>query len=276
MTLRSRNYLVTAMLGLLGSVLVLYVILLINLDLHNPALLGVLKGSEGHYFNVSWKLGVEQLTIGIFSSGIAIVLAVSMAIVFLSTFRRVSSPELFFVFLFWASIAFETCKVVNMYLIQSGGSLQMLGLVSRFYYFGRLTGVLCMLSASLYLAGVKMQYQGILLYLNIAISVAVAYLLPIDSTVFRQGMTFLAAGDYSLDPLTIMLGLLSILNLSKYVFTNKEKGNVLLVVSFVLLLLGHELLYISYNWITLGIAWLSLAFSTVWLNRRFVRSYLWY
>ena len=276
MTLKARNALVLLMTLLVTILLVTCVLAIFSVKPQAPLFKDLLSHASGRYFQLSWPLSKGEIQAAFISSGLSLFVAISMAILFLAMFRRISSPELFFIFLFWATMAFEVAKVINLWCIQTGLGMHFETLISRIYYCGRLTGALCLFAASLHLAGVKLQYQGTLLILILGISATCALVIPIDTTTRCQGLLYLSSSDVSPDVLNVLIGILSLLNLAKFSLSSKKSRDLLITIPFSLLIVGHEFLFVAANTSMVVVAWIFLTSGTVWLCRRFVRSFLWY
>ena len=276
MTLRSRNLLILLVFLLLSAGMVVYGLLIFHLDLDSPVIKTMLGQGLANYFDNQWKLSEQVLFINIVSPGISTLIAWLAAIIFLRYFRKITSPQLFFLVLFWLSMGTELVRVLNLFLITHDATLNQRILLSRIAIMGRLTGSLVLFAASLYSAGIKFQRQESVLVAAVIIAVSISWLVPFDMDRVGQELLFVPAQGYTLDGLRMFIGVLTILNFLKYAITTRDVREFVLIIPITFLLVGQELMFLSFNWIGTILTWLFLIPGSIWVTRRFISNYLWY
>lgn len=275
MTLRNRNIIFFILFAISLIVFVSYIILWFVVKLDNPFILAAVENGHATYLGFKWALSSGDVIQTLISAGFAIIIAGSGSLIFLLYFRKISSPEVFFLALFAASLVFEASRAFSVLAIQFDLNANSILFLSRIYLFGRFMGSLALLAASFHLAGLAFQYQGMLLTVIMVLSAALANYLPLDGTTYIQG--FLRGGTVvSLDALCLTLGLLSMVNILKHALEKNRGGDPILLVHMSLVLLGHELLALGAGPLVTALAWIGLFGGMTLLVRRFVRNHLWY
>ena len=263
MTLRSRNLLVLCFFLLLCVGLVVYGLLILNIDWRSPVFETMLAQGQSRYLNFSHPLNDQVVLVNVISPGISLLMAWLAALVFLRYFRKISSPQLFFLILFWLSMGTELVRVLNLFLLSTDATLNSQVLLARLGIMGRLTGSLVLFAASLYSAGIKIRQQEVMLGLAIIIAMTISWLVPIDADRVGQELLLVPARGFSLDALRIFIGMLTIGNYFKYAITTRDAREYLLIIPIAFLIIGQELLFLTTDW--LGMT-----------ARRFISNYLWY
>lgn len=276
MTLKSRNFLIASIFLLLCACAGLLVFILTQLNIGNAAIQETVARGSAQYLQWSWPLSSQTPYINLVSPAISIMLAWTVAIVFLRYFRKVTSPQLFFLVLFWVSMGVEIVRALNLLFVMYGASLLQQQILTRLAILGRIFGAMSLFAASLYLVGTKLKHQGTILVVISFLSVCLANLVPLDSDAIGQDLLFLPAAGYSLDSLRLVAGLLTILNFIKHAVSSRDRENLWLVFAILSLIAGLELQYMATDWILTALSWLLLAIGTAWLGRRFINNYMWY
>lgn len=276
MTLRSRNLLISIIFLLLSACLGVLVFLILRIDFNSTNLNLAIINGRAHYIHLSWKLSSQTPYINLVSPAISIVFAWAAALVFLRYFRKITSPQLFFLVLFWVSMGVEIMRALNLFCITQDAADYYRMIFVRIAMIGRLFGIMSLFAASLYMVGFKLKQQEIILIVITFISIAMANFIPIDGTQVGQELMFLPSTGYSLDTFRLIVGALTILNFLKYAFTSKEKSNYFLAIAVIFLLFGLELQFIATDWIIMTLSWIFLTAGTGWMTRRFINNYMWY
>ncbi len=276
MTLRSRNLLILLVFLFLCVGMALYGFLIFQVDLHSAKLSSLLVQGRAVYLGIQWPLSSTVPLINIVSPGISLLIACLAAVVFLRYFRKISSPQLFFLILFWLTMGTELVRVLNLYLLTHNGTLNEHMALARLAIMGRLTGSLVLFAASLYSAGIKFQRQESVLVFILLLASAISWLVPIDPDHVGQELLLIPSQGYSLDALRIFIGLLTISNFLKYAITTRDVREYMLIIPISFLFIGQELMFMSFDWFGTVIAWLFLIPGSLWLSGRFISNYLWY
>jgi hypothetical protein len=262
--------------GLLTVGLAAYAFLLIKLDWQSPLLIEILSQAHFRYLEFISPLSAQVLLVNVFSPGISLLMAWVAALVFMKYFRKISSPQLFFLLLFWLLMGTELVRVVNLYLLTQDVCLNTQVFLARLGIMGRLAGSLVLFAASLYSAGIKVRQQEGMLALAIIISTAISWLVPIDVDKFGQELLLIPASGFSLDGLRLFIGLLTMGNFLKYAIITRDTREYLMLVPIFLLISGQELLFLNTDLPGMAVAWIFLATGSIWVAKRFINNYLWY
>jgi len=190
-------------------------------------------------------------------------------------FRKTASPEIFFFSLFIFTLAFQSLRILNLYLYSNYMPLLWQGYITRILFMSRLGGIFFLVSASLYAAGFKYQEYGIMVLVNIILSFVITMNLPINNFRLNSAL-FSTPGEliYWMI-LFVVLEILALVNLTIAFFLKGQRDYLFLILSMAAILIGVELLFFPLNiWLTLG-GFLLLIGGTVQFSSRFHHLYLW-
>ena len=126
-------------------------------------------------------INTESAVINLSNSAALMVFALVSGIIILRSFRKTSSPEIFFLMVFLLSFFVESLRLVLIYISISGLPFENGMAVSRIIYFGRYLGVISLFLSGLFSCGIRTQRTEILFGLGAVISLTFAFSIPLDS-----------------------------------------------------------------------------------------------
>ena len=200
----------------------------------------------------------------------------SAGILLLLSFRKTSSPEIFFFFVFLLSLGTESFRLGLLYLNIRSIPFDFGLLLSRFVYFGRLTVTLALFSAGLFSCGIPYQRLELTLGSCFLVALALASNLPLESGV--QGWDLLyrnsLSSEFTLGLLTVEL--LGLGNLLYAVKIHNDRNYYALAFGMGAVILGKYLVF-SGEGLILGIAGIAfLAGGTILFGKKTHQIYLWF
>jgi hypothetical protein len=192
-----------------------------------------------------------------------------------NTFKKISSPEIFFFSLAIMALSFTSLR--SLFLIDEflGYPLYLSETISRFVYFGRLVAILCLFTSGLFSTGITFQKQDSFLLLIILISFVLSSNIPIDlfktDTILLKG----TGSEYGMNIVFILLQLFSILNFTVGAIKNNNSEYLFLALGVALIAAGNEFLFLLIpGWISL-LAIISLITGTIIFGYKTHKIYQW-
>lgn len=187
MTLAARNNILR--LGVLVSILLvgLYTATLYYLFFHIESFADVLGAVFSNAAVISTPAFFGSYTAtGIFFTltvvvGFTGVFAVIMVKSLSRYFRKTTAPEVFFFLLCLLLLVPDMMKPLQLVLLDLSLPPAYSALLTRALYFSLSFGVLSLFAASLFVVGIEHQRGGIVLAVVLALSVGIAYVIPVDS-----------------------------------------------------------------------------------------------
>ena len=179
----------------------------------------------------------------VLSNGAAFLLSLSSSIIFLRFFKRITAPQMLFLFIFFFSLTFELTKVFSLLLNIFDASEGTILFLSRLGFGGYLVGFFSMFLISLYQLGIKYQHQGIVLILILFISAFLAFVIPINTNTLSPN--FLYPPAYRTQILRMVAGITAVVLIGSVLpqpFNRKEFAR---IISVFFLIAGQSLLYFS-------------------------------
>ena len=157
-------------------------------------------------------------------------------------YSRTGAPEILFVMLYFASLSLEVFRFGNLVLRESSASPLVGLLLSRGVLFGRLFGLMCMLAASLYAAGMKYNQYPILIAGMLVLAFTLAGTLPLDGTLLEATLLHRLGDRRGYLFVTVLLALLAVIDFLIAVRVRRSRRFLALTAACVCLLAGRELL----------------------------------
>lgn len=242
MTLATRNGLlvtgtVAAVLGLAAFVAAGSVYLLGQVD----AIALPLDLTESWYW-ARWQVDARAPYHSLMAAaGLALVAAVGVAVC-VRLFRRVNSPEIYFVAVFLLSCAVELARI----LVPLGELFlwppSVFVIVTRAVLFSRILGSLALFAAGVYAAGADYPRIGTVSLLMAALSFVIVYFVPLDNSVITASFLYSTGAGARIDLLTGFLSVGTLVNYSIGWMRGHHEQSVGLVASICGLVVGRELL----------------------------------
>ncbi|MBN1836064.1 MAG: hypothetical protein JW820_09460 [Spirochaetales bacterium] len=190
-------------------------------------------------------------------------------------YARTAAPEILFTMLFFASLCLEALRFGNLVLRESSASAAAGPLLSRVVLFGRLFGLMCILAASLYAAGMKYNQYPILIAGILVLSFTLAGTLPLDGTLLEATLLHRLGDRKGYFFVTILLAALSVIDYLIAVRVRRSRRFLALAAAAVCLLLGRELLQRGIAPLPTGLGALLLAGGYALFVRNIGVFYLW-
>jgi hypothetical protein len=156
-------------------------------------------------------------------------------------YARTGAAEILFMMLYFASLSLETFRFAN--LVVAPGSLPpvLVLLPSRAVLFGRLFGLMCVLTASLYAAGMKYNQYPVLIGGILVLAFTLAGTLPLDGTLLEATLLYRLGDRRGYAFVTILLAVLTVINFLIAARIRRSRRFLPVTAAAVCLLLGREL-----------------------------------
>lgn len=192
-----------------------------------------------------------------------------------NVYRKTPSVEVFFLSLFYLTLALESLRIVNLLFFAQHVSIELRLIATRAVYLGRLFGMFCLLASSLYAVGLKYANLGLLLGAVFLLSLTLSSILPIDATVFTASFLYRLGDVYGYRFVDIAMGLIYVLNFAGAGFIRASRRFLWIALAAALVFLGRELFLHGTGPLILGIGvGFLLAGGTVF-GRQISQYYLW-
>jgi hypothetical protein len=188
----------------------------------------------------------------VFTSGLAVNLAVIGCVSIFSVaggfgfrrlFRRTSALEIFFFLAFILCLSFDALKILAYYFAVIHAPAFYGTLITRAAYLGFFLGLFFLFTGSLFSGELAYQKLGTVLGLVMVFSLALAYSLPVDETVFRPNLLYRVGGsDYIL---LVRFGLeaLTLLGFGRSAYLVGAADQWFICGAVALLIVGREILF---------------------------------
>lgn len=179
----------------------------------------------------------------ILTSAGCFLISVSASIVFLRFFKQISDSRLLFFFIFFFSLSFELMKPFSLFsgIFVIPESLRIL--FSQFALGGYLTGLFGIFFMSLYQLGIEYQHQGIVLLLNIILSVIITALVPMNTFILSQNFLYPPADRGQV--LWMVFGVITITMIGYIIHSRSNKTTIIGMFSVLFLMSGHVFIHFS-------------------------------
>ncbi len=226
MTLAARNNILRF--GILVSILLVgvYIVTLYYLFFHIESFVEVLRAVLSDSGARSGPTGLRAHTPArVFATLTVIVGLVGVfAVVIVKSlsryFRKTTAPEVFFFLLCVLLLVPDMLKPLQLVLVDLSLPPAYSALLTRALYFSLSFGVLALFAASLFVVGIEQQRGGIVLAVVFALSMGIAYVLPVDSLELGLSMSH-RVGSFGLYQLVLaVIAGLTVLN-----FVNASLGS---------------------------------------------------
>jgi hypothetical protein len=192
-----------------------------------------------------WSLGGLGLDSARLAAAEALLCAVFGSTILLSvlvSFRKTVSTEIFY-FAFWAlSCSFEAGRILVLRVAEAGWADSWMVLVTRAVVGARFAGYAAMLLSGLHAAGLRLERPGRIVAGLLALGLAIAATLPVDSGVYG-GTLLLRLGYSSIEAaFALALAVLTLANFLVGASTTGDRGFRLVALGALALLGGQYLL----------------------------------
>ena len=168
MTIRIRNTIFISALSAAGIILLLF-------------LLGSMFTLYSLGETADSLIDSESTMINISHVFVLLIFSLVSGIILLYSFRKTSSPEVFFYIIFLLLFSLEGLRLALIYIKETGMPLSLGRTLSRGIYFSRFLGTICLFLSGLFSCGIRNQRIEILLVSGILIAMVLAATIPLDN-----------------------------------------------------------------------------------------------
>jgi hypothetical protein len=228
-----------------------------------------------HWLWASWSVDARQSMIMLGAAAVLAFICLAGIVVSARLFRRVNSPEIYFVALFLMTACVELARVAVPLSELLAAPAAIPVIVTRMVVFARILGSLALFAAGVYAAGADYPRIGSISLLLAALSFVIIYFVPVDNSVPTASFLFVTGGRGQIDFLIGFLSLGTILNYAIGWLRGYHDQSPWLVVSAASLVAGKEIVLHLSSPVMLGVGLLLVAagvFGIVLVNRAY---YLW-
>jgi hypothetical protein len=190
-------------------------------------------------------------------------------------FRRTSSLEIFFFLTFIVTLSFDGLRILNLLFIMENLSPYYGTFVTRIIYFGYFLGLISLFASSLYSGNEQYQKMGMVVGLILLFSLALAYTLPVDSTVFHRSLLYRVGGEQYILLVRIGLEILALIGFGRSAFLSGAREQWIICGSIGMVIIGRELLFFLYSPLLIGAGFLLLTGGTFLFSRKSYEKHLW-
>lgn len=220
--------------------------------------------------------GMRELLFNVLASILALLLFSLIANAGLGNlYRKTASPEMFFMLLFIISLSLEALRIGIVFMEVWTMPVYFSITITRAVIFSRIFALLCLLISSLYAVGMKYSHHSTLLAGLLILSVALASIIPIDSTIFQVNLLHKLGDKRGYLFINLILGLLMFLNYLVASLIRRSSRFLAIAGASLLLYLGKELLYFGISPFSTGLGLLFLSVGTLVFSRQIGIFYLW-
>ncbi len=204
-----------------------------------------------------------------------VLFSLAAVIVLFFSFRKTTSPEIFFFILFLITIAFDSLKAINIYFTVAPIPSNVGILVSRMVYFGKYFGTLCVFACGLFPTGIS--YERLELFLSSALLLATVFAgtIPVDMTDLQPNYLFATGLSGEIRAVSIAMYSFAFLNYILAALRNGNRTYLLIGTGLALCIVGRELLFHVSDAITIITAFVILTVGTTLFSERTHEVHLW-
>jgi hypothetical protein len=200
--------------------------------------------------------------------------AAAMTILYFS-FRKTTSPEIFFFIIFLVSMSFDSLKATFTLLEVMSFSPAYGALITRAVYFGRFLGTLAILTGGLFFLGAE--YQRMEIYLGVAflLALSLSAAVPVDITETEANLLFRLGNARELGIISALFLGFGVFNYALFAVQNSSRDHVLMAGGLALVIAGREMLFFMNNTFAIIAAFLMLIVGTTLFGERSHAVHLW-
>lgn len=189
-------------------------------------------------------------------------------------YQRTASAEIFFFLFFLYSLSFEATWSWNAILIHLGSPVLLNVILSKVTYFGRLFGLLALLTSSLYAIEISQQKFSLLLLSAFLVSLAFIYVLPVDASYLTANFLYDFGDRTSVWLVVVVLEVAVALNFFVAAHRRERGEFVYAGVAMIVIAAGKELTHLG-GPLQISCGTLLLAAGIWMFGSRIYRVYLW-
>lgn len=228
--------------------------------------------------NENYQFTSLNSTINIFetmgSTYIIVLFSVIFGFILRFFFKKTISIEIFFFTLFIISLAFESLKVIHIFLQMYDMPLFYGILVTRIVFSIRFFGIFCLLSSGLFSTGIQSQKFEFILGISFILAISLASSIPINDN-FLPTLNYEPGNEKIFVASFVLIKIFSVLNFCWAAF-KKHSGNYLAIaISIILIIIGRDMIFFLHNPIHSAIGTLIIIPGSIIFANRMHSIYLW-
>jgi hypothetical protein len=191
------------------------------------------------------------------------------------SFRKTTSPEIFFFIIFLVSMSFDSLKVMFSLIEAMNLSPAYGSLITRTVYFGRFLGTLAVLASGLFFLGAEYQRMEIFLGVAFLLAVSLSTAVPVDITEIDANLLYRLGNARELGIISILFLGFGVFNYVIFAIQNSSRDHVLMAGGLAFVIAGREMLFFIQNTFAIIAAFLLLIVGTTLFGERSHAVHLW-
>jgi hypothetical protein len=216
-----------------------------------------------------------RLTVNLVNTGCVSLFSVAGGFGFRRLFQRASALEIFFFLAFIISLSFDALKIVSYYFTLIHIPAFYGVLITRTVYFGFFLGLSFLFTGSLFSGELTYQKLSTVLGLALVFSLALAYSLPVDETVFQPNLLYRAGGSDYILLVRVGLEILTLLGFGRSAYLVGSADQWFICGSVALLIIGREILFFLSSPISVIAGIILLVCGALLFSRKIYNKHLW-
>ena len=221
------------------------------------------------------NLPVTNITSNLISLLSEILFCIATVVILYFTFRKTTSPEIFFFIVFLISMAFDSLKSTHALFMVLNVSPYYGMLLTRIVYFGRFMGTLSVLAGGIFLHGAEYQRMGIYLGIVLLLSFTLSAAIPVDITITEENLLYVVGNAKELGIISVLFLFFGVANYTLYGIQNSSRNHGLMALGLAMAIAGREILFFLSGSITLIAAFVLLIGGATLFSERTHEVRLW-
>lgn len=207
---------------------------------------------------------------------ISLIYCLTAGIIFLRSFRKTSSAEIFFFFIFLTLTAVESLKVLTFWVDYFSLPFEGISLVSRVVYSAHIMAALCLFASGLFACGLQYQRLEAVLGICFLVTLFMAPLLPLDTSARNSNLLFALGLQREFLLTFLVVGALGVCNYIYAASLNSNSSYHLMALGMAMVIAGKELLFFSPGLPQMLAGFVVLSGGTYFFGSRTHEIYLWF
>lgn len=244
MTLAARNVSFIIAIAVCGLLLIGFVG--IGAELQRDDLLSTLPQStvDAKVLFWDWQASSDTPIDSALLAGIIGLISLVGLIVTARVFRRVGSPEIYFIALFLFAMALDQCRIIQLSLLIHRLPSAYGMLTTRIVEFGHILGLLALFVSSIYATGVEYPKTGSLTAMLFALAFALVYFAPVDSVALTPTLLYAIGTGSRFQIVSVVIALFTIVNYAYAIARGPREDSMPVAVAVMAMVVGRELIYL--------------------------------
>ena len=265
MTIKTRNKIFLSCLIFIIIIAVVFIVssILFIRVINQKASLELIFGTQNPRFNI-------------IGNALLLFFALASSILFYRFFRKTSSAEIFFFYMFIFLTALESLKILTLGIEYLTLPFQWTVIASRLFYAMHIMGILCLFTSSLFACRLKYQYLESALGICFLVSLFLTPFMPLNTASFDANRLFSLALRQEFFTAFIIIELFAVFNYFYAAKLNTNANYYLTALGLALVYSGKEMLFLSGGLLITLIGFFSLSLGTIIFATRTHEIYLWF